>query len=80
MVTEKETTEIKKLINEALEEDRRKRHRMYLRSFIGGSLLAMMFFMTIVIFFIENFSFASGVVGGFLLFFEIWLMYELINM
>ena len=44
MITEKEATEIKELIKEAIEKDRRKRYELYLDSFMEGLIGALIFF------------------------------------
>ena len=79
MITEKEATEIKELIKEAIEKDRRKRYELYLDSFMEGLIGALIFFGIISIIFMGNFSFASGIVGGFILYFDIWFIYKLIK-
>ena len=80
MITEKEATEIKEIVKEALEEDRKKRHELYLGSFMNGLIGALIFCLIITIFFMGNFSFVSGIVGGFILFFDIWFIYEFVKL
>ena len=71
---------IRDLIKEEIEKDRKQRHKIYIWSFLGGVVGALIFFLSVIISYGENFSFISGVVAAFINAFGIWLMYAYIKL
>ena len=71
---------IRDLIKEEIEKDRKQRHKIYIWSFLVGVVGALIFFLSVIISYGENFSFISGVVAAFINDFGIWLMYAYIKL
>ena len=76
MITDKDKREIKGLIDEAIEAQRKNRNAAYLWSFAVGCIGAGIFFIGTLILFGSHFSGIAGLVAGFIYAFDIWLMYE----
>jgi ABC-type multidrug transport system permease subunit len=66
---------IKALIKEAIEEDRKERHAVYLWSFLAGLAGALIFFIPFPILLATHFNFIFSIGAGFVYAFDIWLMY-----
>ena len=76
MITDKDKREIKDLIDETIEAQRKNRNAAYLWSFLVGCIGAGIFFIGTLILFGSHFSGIAGLATGFIYGFDIWLMYE----
>ncbi len=65
---------IREIIREVERENERIRHTIYLETFLEGLIGALIFFVAITAFVKGHFSFASGVIGGLIIAFDIWCM------
>ena len=70
---------VRDLIKEEIEKDRKQRHKIYIYSFLVGVFGALIFFLSALISYGQNFSFISGVEAGFIDAFGIWIMYFFIK-